>query len=233
MDPETGLIYLQNRYYEPATAQYLTRDPVDAVTGSAYGYTGDNPLNGSDPSGLYCTRLAPGEIGPPSCPAGPPNLADPSEVATPGEAMTPCGSQSASSSQGDASEGLLNQANLGLGITGGGLGAASSWNDAWSSAAHVGDDELYSNAVWGTRFADGSLALGAVGTGLTIYSDLSQGRSAGYTAGDTGGGLGGAWGGAAVGASNRARVDGRRASVRSKQWAPTYYARASTFFGLI
>jgi len=54
MDPETGLIYLQNRYYEPTIAQYLTRDPLDALTGSAYGYVNDNPLNGSDPTGLFC-----------------------------------------------------------------------------------------------------------------------------------------------------------------------------------
>ena len=52
MDPETGLIYLQNRYYSPATAQFLTRDPLDALTRSAYGYVDGNPLNRADPSGL-------------------------------------------------------------------------------------------------------------------------------------------------------------------------------------
>jgi len=41
-----------NRYYDPATAQFLTRDPLVALTGSAYGYVGDNPLNGTDPTGL-------------------------------------------------------------------------------------------------------------------------------------------------------------------------------------
>ena len=53
-DPESGLIHLRARYYDPTTAQFLTRDPLAAVTGSAYGYVNDNPLNGSDPSGL-CT----------------------------------------------------------------------------------------------------------------------------------------------------------------------------------
>ncbi|HEX3539335.1 MAG TPA: RHS repeat-associated core domain-containing protein [Acidimicrobiales bacterium] len=53
-DPETGLIYLRARYYDPTTAQYLTRDPLDAVTRSAYGYVDNNPLNGSDPTGLFC-----------------------------------------------------------------------------------------------------------------------------------------------------------------------------------
>jgi RHS repeat-associated protein len=53
-DTETGYIYLQHRYYDPATAQFLTRDPLDALTGSAYSYVDDNPLNGSDPGGLFC-----------------------------------------------------------------------------------------------------------------------------------------------------------------------------------
>lgn len=44
-DPETGLIYLRARYYDPATAQFLSRDPLVATTGSAYGYVDDDPLN--------------------------------------------------------------------------------------------------------------------------------------------------------------------------------------------
>ena len=52
MDPETGLIYLRARYYDPTTGQFLSRDPAVASTREAYGYTGGDPLNGSDPSGL-------------------------------------------------------------------------------------------------------------------------------------------------------------------------------------
>jgi RHS repeat-associated protein len=53
LTPETGLIYLTNRYYDPATAQFLTVDPLANLTQSPYGYVGDNPLNGTDPSGLW------------------------------------------------------------------------------------------------------------------------------------------------------------------------------------
>jgi len=53
VDTETGLLYETNRYYDPSTGQWLTRDPLDALTQSAYGYVGDNPLNGTDPDGLY------------------------------------------------------------------------------------------------------------------------------------------------------------------------------------
>jgi RHS repeat-associated protein len=50
-DAESGLIYLRARYYDPVTAQFLTRDPALASTRDPYGYIADNPLNGSDPSG--------------------------------------------------------------------------------------------------------------------------------------------------------------------------------------
>jgi RHS repeat-associated protein len=53
-DPESGLYYLRARYYDPATAQFLTRDPLEAMTGSPYGYVDGDPLDGSDPSGLFC-----------------------------------------------------------------------------------------------------------------------------------------------------------------------------------
>jgi hypothetical protein len=39
-------------FYDPATGQFLTRDPLNALTRSAYGYVGGNPLNRVDPSGL-------------------------------------------------------------------------------------------------------------------------------------------------------------------------------------
>jgi RHS repeat-associated protein len=49
---DTGLIYLRNRIYDPATAQFLTVDPLDAITHEPYSYAGDNPVNSGDPSGL-------------------------------------------------------------------------------------------------------------------------------------------------------------------------------------
>ena len=53
VDTESGLQYLINRYYDPATAQFTTRDPLVGITRSAYGYVGDTPLNGMDPLGLW------------------------------------------------------------------------------------------------------------------------------------------------------------------------------------
>ncbi|MCL2848468.1 MAG: DUF6531 domain-containing protein [Micrococcales bacterium] len=50
-DP-TGLQYLRNRYYDPATAQFVSVDPLAEVTGDPYGYAGGNPLQNTDPLGL-------------------------------------------------------------------------------------------------------------------------------------------------------------------------------------
>ena len=49
------------RYYDPTTAQFLTRDPLAAVTRSAYGYAAGDPLDTSDPTGLVSCR--PGQNG--------------------------------------------------------------------------------------------------------------------------------------------------------------------------
>ncbi len=51
-DVETGLQYLRARYYDPATGQFLSRDPAVGATRDAYGYANRSPLNVTDPSGL-------------------------------------------------------------------------------------------------------------------------------------------------------------------------------------
>jgi RHS repeat-associated protein len=53
-DPESGLQYLRVRYYDPASTQFLTVDPLTSVTGQPYGYTAGNPLNATDPNGMGC-----------------------------------------------------------------------------------------------------------------------------------------------------------------------------------
>ncbi|MGH9222656.1 MAG: RHS repeat-associated core domain-containing protein [Acidimicrobiales bacterium] len=52
-DAETGFTYLRARYYDPGTGQFISRDPLTAMTGSPYTYVDGNPLNAVDPTGLY------------------------------------------------------------------------------------------------------------------------------------------------------------------------------------
>jgi RHS repeat-associated protein len=51
-DPETGLLCLGHRYYEPGTGRFLNRDPIGYAGGeNLYGYAGNNPINEIDPEG--------------------------------------------------------------------------------------------------------------------------------------------------------------------------------------
>lgn len=52
-DPDTGLVYLRTRDYDPTTRQFLTVDPLTRDTATPYAYTYNNPLNHTDPSGLW------------------------------------------------------------------------------------------------------------------------------------------------------------------------------------
>jgi RHS repeat-associated protein len=53
-DAESRFVYWRARYYDPTTGQFLTRDPLVALTWSAYGHVGGIPLNATDPLGLWC-----------------------------------------------------------------------------------------------------------------------------------------------------------------------------------
>jgi len=54
-DPDTGLYYCRERWYDPATKQFLSPDPLSVGgTGEAnlYTYAGNDPLNAADADGL-------------------------------------------------------------------------------------------------------------------------------------------------------------------------------------
>jgi RHS repeat-associated protein len=59
-DGESGLYFLRARYYDPLTAQFISRDRLTGTTRQPYSYVSGNPLNGSDPSGLYTGALCVG-----------------------------------------------------------------------------------------------------------------------------------------------------------------------------
>ncbi|UOZ08473.1 RHS repeat-associated core domain-containing protein [Amycolatopsis sp. WQ 127309] len=52
VDAESGFLYLRARYYDPATAQFLTVDPLVSKTRQPYVYAGGNPTTFTDVTGL-------------------------------------------------------------------------------------------------------------------------------------------------------------------------------------
>lgn len=57
-DPDTGLVYMQARYYDPGVGRFLSVDPVGVVAGSVpyfnrFSYVGNNPASRIDPFGKY------------------------------------------------------------------------------------------------------------------------------------------------------------------------------------
>jgi RHS repeat-associated protein len=50
-DPESGLIWMRARYYDPATGQFITLDPQVTLTRSPYSYADGDPTSETDPTG--------------------------------------------------------------------------------------------------------------------------------------------------------------------------------------
>lgn len=60
-DPDSGLVYMQARYYDPAVGRFLSVDPVTPAPGNTfnfnrYDYTNNNPINHTDPDGRNLTE---------------------------------------------------------------------------------------------------------------------------------------------------------------------------------
>jgi len=60
-DPDTGLMLLGHRFYDPSVGRFLTRDPIkDGRNWYGYGGGYGNPVNSVDPDGLHPVLAAVG-----------------------------------------------------------------------------------------------------------------------------------------------------------------------------
>ncbi|MGH6645595.1 RHS repeat-associated core domain-containing protein [Aquabacterium sp.] len=58
-DLSTGYMYYRARYYDPTLGRFLGRDPIGLEGGiNAYAYVDNNPVNFTDPSGLYAKSIS-------------------------------------------------------------------------------------------------------------------------------------------------------------------------------
>jgi len=68
-DSATGLTYMQARYYDPVIGRFLSNDPVtfldiqNPIYFNRYSYSGNDPVNNTDPTGEACVPCATGLIG--------------------------------------------------------------------------------------------------------------------------------------------------------------------------
>ncbi|HZG43936.1 MAG TPA: RHS repeat-associated core domain-containing protein, partial [Longimicrobium sp.] len=54
-DDETRLYYYRARYYDPQLGRFISEDPIGLAGGpNVYAYVNNNPINNTDPTGLWC-----------------------------------------------------------------------------------------------------------------------------------------------------------------------------------
>ena len=61
-DTDTGLTYMQARYYDPVIGRFLSNDPVGFAEGGVdyfnrYAYTANDPINAIDPTGMFVFKF--------------------------------------------------------------------------------------------------------------------------------------------------------------------------------
>ena len=66
-DPETGLVYMQQRYYDPVAGRFLSIDPIDIGAKNGYSfnrytYAFNNPSGLTDPTGAYPSHMTASQI---------------------------------------------------------------------------------------------------------------------------------------------------------------------------
>jgi hypothetical protein len=169
-----------NRYYDPATDQFMSIDPDVDATDQPYVYVGDNPLNETDPMGLkgwYCILGQThyykgneyGKVGNGKC-----TTSSGVGVPLPAKTTNHSGAKQGSGTQG---KGTAGEAGNALGAAGDGIGSAG-------------------NATGNGGLAGLGDGLGFVSGGITMYANSGSSEGSGQQLGTAiGAGVGGTVGG--------------------------------------
>ena len=180
---------LVGRYYDPATGQFLSVDPMVAETGQAYAYTGDDPVNAVDPLGLVpdCG----GQVG--SC-----------VERSPGRPEVSCAPYQSSLVRSEALTTLRIALLDGAGHlvdtgTGGIVGYSKYLNHIGENSLHASDETLYDLANTSDAADTFGRSVAILGAGITFGNDIANGHGVAYAAGDAATQTGGAYGGAVAG----------------------------------
>jgi RHS repeat-associated protein len=162
LDPETGLYYYRNRYYNPSTGRFIERDPTGYGAGSMglYEYPGNNPIDSTDPMGLFNQSSGAGRRGGSPTPSAPAQRGKSPTPSAP--AQTCCGPDVTKelaavlkkikntfagwtpTQQKDACSGLTKII----------PGKGESWKDDWFHFMNAWDIKDLSKRGWGAGWAD-------------------------------------------------------------------------------
>jgi RHS repeat-associated protein len=162
VDAETGFQYLRARYYDPNTAQFLNRDPIESTTREPYRYSGSDPLNRTDPLGLSSNPFQTTA----SALAGTPAAPSPSDAAVAAARLVYENSDSIST----VASGLATLAYIGCAASAGiGCGVGLSLSATSTFFGGISAYRACYGGASGCAGAAGSLALSAVATGVGAY----------------------------------------------------------------
>jgi RHS repeat-associated protein len=181
------LIYMRARTYDPATAQFLSVDPLKGTSsGETYGYAADNPVNRADPTGLSATSISCGccpPLGKPDAPQKP----DATAVTPSGTAATSSGGPSLLQSlKSDVPEAMVDARaeSISMGEEAGDANeavlTASKWEAAAVALEHVGMSTLSTATRTFSQIKDAWDKVGPSVRAAAQYLEV-EGQAAAYT----------------------------------------------------
>jgi hypothetical protein len=178
-----------NRYYDPATDQFLSIDPAVAATDQPYVFTNDDPLNAEDPTGSLPSAGGTG------------SNAERAAIARAVASAKAASAAAVKTSNEALAQKILKTLDNNNFTTSG--TAADVYHQIVKDTSTPFDAISASEAtriVESAGVAAGKYAAGvtAIGGALTYYNDVQDGYSPAYAAGDATFTLGGALGGAAL-----------------------------------